>query len=75
MPVVTIKVPARALDKEQKARMVQLVTDAVVEAEGFPQVRPSVHVLIEEIPDGGYGIGGRAIDVDAVKAALARKSA
>lgn len=74
MPVVTIRVPARALDMEKKAKMVHLVTDAVVEAEGFAQVRPSVHVLIEEIPDGGYGIGGRAIDVDAVKAHFSRKS-
>jgi 4-oxalocrotonate tautomerase len=74
MPVVTIQVPARALGLEQKQKMVRLVTDAVVEAEGFPAVRPNVHVLIEEVPDGGYGIGGRAIDVDAVKAALSKKS-
>jgi 4-oxalocrotonate tautomerase len=74
MPIVTIQVPSRSLDLEQKAKMVRLVTDAVVEAEGIPAVRPSVHVLIEEVPDGGYGVGGQPLDVDAVKAALARKS-
>lgn len=72
MPVVTIQVPARALVREQKEKMIRLVTDAVVEAEGFPALRPSVHVFIEEVPDGGYGIGGRAIDVEAVKAALSK---
>jgi 4-oxalocrotonate tautomerase len=74
MPIVTIQVPSRSLALEQKAKMVRLVTDAVVEAEGIPAVRPSVHVLIEEVPDGGYGVGGQPLDVDAVKAALARKS-
>jgi 4-oxalocrotonate tautomerase len=73
MPVVTIQVPARSLALEQKEKMIRLVTDAIVEAEGFAAVRPSVHVLIEETPDGGYGVGGRAIDVDAVKAALSKR--
>jgi 4-oxalocrotonate tautomerase len=74
MPVVTVQVPAGALNTEQKATMIAKVTDPVVEAEGFPAVRPSVHVLIEEVPDGGYGVGGRAVDVAKVKAALAAKS-
>ena len=72
MPIVTVQVPARALDGAQKTKMIQLVTDAVVEAEGFPAIRPSVHVLIEEVPDGGYGVGGRAVDVDKAKAALSK---
>lgn len=73
MPVVTVQVPAGALDAMQKANMIAKVTDAVVEAEGLPAVRPSVHVLIEEVPEGGYGIGGRPLDVARAKAALAGK--
>jgi 4-oxalocrotonate tautomerase len=73
MPVVTVQVPAGALDATQKATMIAKVTDAVVEAEGLPAIRPSVHVLIEEVPDGGYGIGGHALDVAKAKAALAAK--
>lgn len=72
MPVVTIQTPAGALSKAQKADMIRRVTDVVVEVEGFPAIRPSVHVLIEEIVDGGYGVGGQAVDVEKAKAALAK---
>ncbi len=73
MPIVTVQIPAGSLDVTQKAAMIAKVTDAVVEAEGLPAVRPSVHVLIEEVPEGGYGIGGSPLDVAKVKAALAAK--
>ena len=53
MPVVTIQVPAGALDADKKSTMIAKVTDAV---------------------DGGWGIGGRAITLEKMKAALAAKS-
>jgi hypothetical protein len=31
-------------------------------------------VVSVQVPDGGYGIGGRAVDVEKVKAALAARS-
>lgn len=70
MPIVTIKVPAASLDAAQKAAMVRKVTDAVVEAEGIPSVRRGTYVLIEEIPDGGWGAGGQAWTLDALRAAV-----
>jgi 4-oxalocrotonate tautomerase len=75
MPVVTVKVPAGALSATQKVNLISKVTDVVVEVEGFPALRPSVHVLIEEIPAGGYGVGGNAVDVEKAKAALAKAAA
>lgn len=75
MPIVTVQVPAGALSPEQKAQLIGKVTDVVIEVEGFPSLRPSVHVLIEEVPAGGYGVGGQAVDVDKVKAALAKAAA
>jgi 4-oxalocrotonate tautomerase len=75
VPVVTVQVPAGALSAEQKTTMIAKVTDAVVEAEGFPALRPSVHVLIEEVTAGGYGVGGRAVDVEKAKAAFAAQAA
>ena len=60
MPVVTIRVAAGSLDAAKKAAMISKVTDAVVEVEGIPAVRPSVYVLIEEVQDGGWGVGGKA---------------
>jgi 4-oxalocrotonate tautomerase len=74
MPVVTVQVPAGALSEAQKSALIGKMTDVVVEVEGFPAIRPSVHVLIEEVPAGGYGVGGQAIDVAKVKAALAAKA-
>lgn len=75
MPVVTVQVPAGALNETQKTALIAKMTDVVVEVEGFPAIRPSVHILIEEVPSGGYGVGGRAVDVEKVKAALAAKAA
>jgi len=34
MPLVNIRVPEGSLSEEKKNRMIELVTDAVVEAEG-----------------------------------------
>jgi len=60
MPFVQINVPAGALSAEQMNKMIRLVTDAVVEAEGVPEVRAATQVLINEIVDGGWGVGGKA---------------
>lgn len=71
MPTVTIQVPAASLSDSQKADLISKVTDVVVEVEGFPAIRPSVRVMIEEIPAGSYGVGGRVLDVEEAKAELA----
>lgn len=68
MPVVTVKVPAGSLDGHRSKRA--KITDVVLDVEGFPSLRPSVHVFIEELPDGSYGVGGQAIDVAKLKTEL-----
>ena len=73
MPIVTIQVPAGSLDAGQKAVMIQKVTDAVVEAEGIPAVRQGTLVLIQEVPDGGWGMAGHARTLEMMKAALAAR--
>lgn len=75
MPIITIQTPSGSLSDTQKSDLIRKVTDAVVEVEGFPAIRPNVHVLIDEIPAGGYGVGGRALDVEKAKAALAASAA
>jgi 4-oxalocrotonate tautomerase len=64
MPVVTLHVPEGA---EMKRQIVARITDAVVEVEGVPQVRPHVTVLVTEVPDGGWGAGGRALTLNEMK--------
>lgn len=71
MPLVQIAVPAGSLTAEQKAAMVAKVTDACVEAEGIPAVRQFTWVQINEIADGGWGMGGHALTLAQMKASLA----
>lgn len=65
-----MKVPAGSLDGTQKQTLIAKITDVVLDVEGFPSLRPSVHVFIEELPDGSYGVGGQAIDVAKLKTEL-----
>lgn len=54
MPFANIKVPQAALTKAQKAEIVHRVTDMF--ADYFSDAaRPHTMVLIDEVPDGGYG--------------------
>lgn len=71
MPLIQISVPAGSLSQDQKTAMIAKVTDACVEAEGVPAARQFTWVQISEVPDGGWGMGGRALTLDQMKAALA----
>ena len=54
MPFANFKVPQAALSKTQKQEIVHRVTSMFTEYFG-EAVRPNTMVLIEEVPDGGYG--------------------
>ncbi|USI72805.1 tautomerase family protein [Sphingomonas morindae] len=54
MPFVNIKVPQAALSTAQKAEIIHRMTDLLVEYLS-EAARPHTMVLIEEVPDGGYG--------------------
>jgi 4-oxalocrotonate tautomerase len=54
MPFANIKTPQAALSKTQKEEIVHRVTAMFVEYFG-EVARPHTMVLIEEVPDGGYG--------------------
>lgn len=54
MPFVNIKTPQGALSAAQKEEIVHKTTAMLVEY--FSEIaRPHTMVLIEEVPDGGYG--------------------
>jgi 4-oxalocrotonate tautomerase len=62
MPLVNIRVPEGSLSEEKKNRMIELVTDAVVEAEGYGDtVRPITWVIIDEVKDGSWGAAGQPV--------------
>ena len=50
--------------------MVQKLTDTMVAIEGEP-LRPYTVVLFEEVPSGGWGVGGNALTTADVKALAA----
>ena len=54
MPFANFKLPEAALSKAQKEELIHKTTDLFVGYFG-EIVRPTTMVLIEEVPDGGYG--------------------
>ncbi|WP_033344861.1 tautomerase family protein [Catenuloplanes japonicus] len=56
MPFANFKVPAGTLSAEQKETIVHRATDLYAEIYG-DHVRPNTMVLVEEVADGGWGIG------------------
>lgn len=54
MPFANIKIPQAALSRTQKAEIVNRLTALFVDYFG-EAARPHTMVLIEEVPDGGYG--------------------
>ena len=65
MPLVNIRVPEGSLSQEKKERMIELVTDAVIEAEGYGDaVRPITWVIIDEVKEGSWGAAGQAVRLE-----------
>lgn len=72
MPLVNIRVPEGSLSQAKKERMIELVTDAVVEAEGVGDVvRPITWVIIDEVKDGSWGASGSAVRLEDLKKLVA----
>jgi 4-oxalocrotonate tautomerase len=59
MPLVQIKGVSGYLSKEQKSELIRRVTDAVLAVEG-EGLRPVTWVLVEDVPEGQWGVGGQA---------------
>ncbi|GAB3973579.1 4-oxalocrotonate tautomerase family protein [Actinoallomurus acanthiterrae] len=57
MPFANFKVPAGTLSPEEKEKLVTRTTDLYAEIYG-DRARANTMVLVEEVADGGWGIGG-----------------
>jgi 4-oxalocrotonate tautomerase len=57
MPLVQIKGVSGYLTTEQKSEIIRKVTDAVLSVEG-EGLRPVTWVLVEDVPEGQWGVGG-----------------
>ncbi|GEB54074.1 MULTISPECIES: 4-oxalocrotonate tautomerase family protein [Streptomyces] len=60
MPFANFKVPEGSLDEKQKEEIVTRATELYVDIYG-ERARATTMVLVEEVPDGGWGIGGSVL--------------
>ena len=60
MPFANLKVPAGSLTTKQKEILVHRTTDLYAEIYG-EEARPNTMVLVEEVADGGWGIGDQVL--------------
>ena len=74
MPLIQVRVIKDVFSKQQKGEMISKLTDAMVSIEG-ENLRGVTWVTIEEVRSGDWGIGGKTLTTDAVKALAAGKSA
>jgi 4-oxalocrotonate tautomerase len=72
MPLVQVKVIEGIFSDAQKRAMIEKVTDALVSVEG-ENMRQVTWVTIEDVKSGEWGIGGKALTTEAVKALAAGK--
>lgn len=73
MPFASIRVIENVFTPEEKEKMLEGVTEAIVAVEG-ETLRPYTVVILEEVRSGDYGVGGKALstaDVHAVRNAPA----
>lgn len=67
MPYVEIKVFKDELSEDQTQELIQEVTDVVVSFAGEP-LREATWVVVEEVKSGNWGVGGKALGLDDVRA-------
>ncbi len=60
MPLITVKLIENVFTPEQKKELIRKLTDTMVEVEG-ENLRGVTFVLIEDVKEGDWGIGGRAL--------------
>jgi 4-oxalocrotonate tautomerase len=66
MPLVKINVIENLFTPEQKAAMIERVTDAMVSIEG-ESMRGVTWVVIEDVREGSWGIGGQGLTSDDIR--------
>jgi len=65
MPLATIKVIEGAFSGDEKRRIIENVTEAIVGVEG-KNLREKTVVILEEVKSGDWEIGGKTLTTDDV---------
>lgn len=66
MPLVDIHVIEDVFTPQQKAAMIERVTEAMVDVEG-EAMRAVTWVVVHEVRGGDWAIGGRRLDAAAIR--------
>lgn len=74
MPLITVKLIENVFTPKQKAELIEKLTDTMVEVEG-ENLRGATFVLIEDVKEGDWGIGGRTLTAADVHKMQAGKAA
>jgi len=70
MPLINVKLIEDVFTPEQKSQIVERLTDAMVSIEG-ENMRGVTWVVVEEVRSGDWGIGGKPLLTEDVKALAA----
>jgi 4-oxalocrotonate tautomerase len=74
MPFANFKVPAGTLTAEQKEVIVHRATDLYAEIYG-ERARANTMILVEEVADGGWGIGDQVLTLAMLTASVGTANA
>ena len=74
MPLVNVKIIEGVFSDSQKKEMVKKLTEAMVSIEG-ENMRGVTWVVVEEVKSGDWGIGGKLLSTEDVKALASGKPA
>ena len=66
MPLINVKLIEDVFTPEQKRRIVEELTDAMVAIEG-EAMRPVTWVVVEEVRSGDWGIAGKPLTTQDVR--------
>jgi 4-oxalocrotonate tautomerase len=66
MPLINVRLIEGVFDEDEKAQMVEKLTDTMVEIEG-ENMRGVTWVVIDEVKSGDWGLGGQALTTEAVR--------
>lgn len=66
MPLITVKVFRDELSQKQSKALIEKITNAVTDVTN-EKLRPATWVIIEEVKDGQWGVGGAALSLGDVK--------
>ena len=70
MPLIEVKVFKDELDKDQSKELISKITDVVADVTS-EKLRPVTWVVIDEVKDGQWGVGGAALSLSDVKTMMA----